>query len=851
MAARVSIRHFLRLGAALWLLALPEGFLAGAGLPDARQQYLQGKYEECITACETAMASGARSEDWPLLLQQAQMTLGRYPDALATVTNALARTRSSVRLRWALYEAWKANGDPAAARRQLEDIDQLAGSRMWAYSDAPNIVALGRTALALGADPRLVLERFFDEARRLAPESRDAVLAAGELALAKQDYALAASTFRAALQKNPDDPDFHYGVARACESSSRPDLVRSLERALQRNPRHVPSLLLLAEHQIDAEDYAGAEVTIDRILEVNPWQPEAWACRSVIHHLHGRKAEEEAARDKALHFAPANPAVDHLIGRKLSQKYRFAEGAEHQRTALGFEGTHLPSLLQLAQDFLRLGYDTQGWQLAKIAHQRDGYDITAFNLVTLHDTLTNYTVLTNDNFIVRMSHREAAVYGDRVLDLLASAAATLTAKYGATLERPVVVELFSNQRDFAVRTFGMPDNPGFLGVCFGHVITANSPSAQSHPVNWEAVLWHEFTHVVTLQLTKNKMPRWLSEGISVFEERQQHPTWGQQFSPRFREMILGDDLRPVGELSGAFLAPKTPIDLEFAYFESSLVVEFLVDRFGLGALREVLADLAADRPIAEALAARTRPMPELETEFATYARARAEAWGPNLDWRRPPVAVSSDRANYWELRHRSQRLLDEQQWAEAIEPLETLVRHLPGQQGADSAYAGLALVHRKLGDTNAEVAALKEWTKHDPETPDAPLRLMELASALGDWEELHRSAERLLAIRPMLPQPHRALAQASEATGKLDEAEAAWTRLLELDPADPAEAHFRLATLLHRRGDPAARRHVLQALEEAPRHREALALLLALQKTAPAPVPDPRPRSAADSLVLP
>ncbi len=835
MASRLSIRHFLGLGAALWLPALPGGFLAAAGLADARQQYLQGKYEECLATCETALAGGARSEEWPLLLQQSQMTLGRYPDALATVTNALARARSSVRLRWALHEAWKANGDPAAARRQLEEIDQLAGARMWAYSDAPNVVTLGRTALALGADPRLVLERFYDAARRAAPELRDAVLAAGDLALAKQDHDLAARTFRAALQKNPDDPDFHYGVARACESSSRPDLVRSLEHALQRNPRHVPSLLLLTEHQIDAEDYAGAEATIDRILEINPWHPEAWACRSVIHHLHGRKEEERAAREKALHFAPANPAVDHLIGRKLSQKYRFAEGAEHQRTALGFDGAHLPSLLQLALDFLRLGYDTQGWQLAKIAHQRDGYDITAFNLVTLHDTLTNYAALTNDQFIVRMNRREAAVYGDRVLDLLTRAATTLTAKYGATLERPVVVELFSNQRDFAVRTFGMPDNPGFLGVCFGHVITANSPAAQSHPVNWEAVLWHEFTHVVTLQLTKNKMPRWLSEGFSVLEERQHHPTWGQQFNPRFREMILGDDLRPIGELSAAFLSPKTPLDLEFAYFESSLVVEFLVERFGLGALREVLADLAADRPIAEALATRTRPLPELEKEFAAYARARAEAWGPDLDWRPPPVAVSSARPNYWELRHRAERLLTEQRWAEAIEPLQTLRQRLPQQQGADSAYAGLALAHRQLGDTNAELAALRQWAEHDTGTPEAPLRLMELASATGDWEELRRNADRLLAIRPMLPQLHRALAQAGEATGRPAEAEAAWTRLLRLDPADPAEAHFHLARLLHQRGDPSARRHLLQALEEAPRHREALALLLTLETTAPAP----------------
>ena len=40
-------------------------------------------------------------------------------------------------------------------------------------------------------------------------------------------------------------------------------------------------------------------------------------------------------------------------------------------------------------------------------------------------------------------------------------------------------EVFAEQKDFAVRTFGMPDNPGYLGVCFGSVITANGPAAGS------------------------------------------------------------------------------------------------------------------------------------------------------------------------------------------------------------------------------------------------------------------------------------------------------------------------------------------------------------------------------------
>ena len=105
--------------------------------------------------------------------------------------------------------------------------------------------------------------------------------------------------------------------------------------------------------------------------------------------------------------------------------------------------------------------------------------------------------------------------------------------------------MFPNQQDFAVRTFGMPGGDGFLGVCFGDVITATSPQPQRR-ANWQATLWHEFAHVVTLNLTNNKMPRWLSEGISVYEELQRDPTWGQKMTPQYRRMILAGEMTPVG-----------------------------------------------------------------------------------------------------------------------------------------------------------------------------------------------------------------------------------------------------------------------------------------------------------------
>jgi hypothetical protein len=481
---------------------------------------------------------------------------------------------------------------------------------------------------------------------------------------------------------------------------------------------------------------------------------------------------------------------------------------------------------------------------------KDEYDVEAYNLSALHDTMAKYATLTNADFVVRMPAAEAAVYGPRVLDLLGRARARLTAKYGVELVRPTYVEIFGDQKDFAVRTFGVPDIGGFLGVCFGRVVTANSAASNSaQPTNWETVLWHEFCHVVTLQLTANRMPRWLSEGISVYEESQADPSWGMHLDPRYRELILGDGLTPVGELSGAFLTPGTPEHLQFAYYESSLVVEFIIGRYGLEPLKAILRDLGDGREINQALAAHTEPLPALERDFTRYARAKAQQLAPGLAWDRPAPALLAPGAeqdladwakahpdNYWALQLRARGLIEAKAWGEAQGVLAHFIALDPTQTGSDSAYRELAAVDRARGDAAGERAALATLAEIDDNAPDACLRLMELAEGAGDWTAVRHWAERFIAVNPLVPAPYHALARAAEARGDRDAAIAADRTQLLLGPQNPAEVHFQLARLLRQARDPGARRQVLQALEDAPRYRDALALLLEIDgAAAPAP----------------
>lgn len=825
----------------VWVLAA-----GGAEATDVRREFKQGNYSLVLSETLTGLRDSPGNIDWQLLRIEVLLATGAAAEADTVISAALRSDPSNLRLRWLSRAVAFANGRPEEAAVRTEEIARLVSGRSSMYRQAADLVIYGRVALLMGADPKDVLERVYAVAQKSDPKLREVYLARGELALEKHDFPLAAKAFEEGLKQIPDDPDLHAGRALAYENGDREAAAAALTAALKVNPRHVASLLQLVDKRIDAEDYEAAAKHLDEIIAVNPVQSDAWAYRAVLAHLRNDVVAEAAARAKALGLWPKNPRVDHLIGKKLSAKYRFAEGASYQRRAREADLTYLPATAQLASDLLRLGEETEGWALARAVHEKDDYDVEAFNLVTLQDTMSKYATLASGDFVIRMAKNEAAIYGPRVVELLTKAKRVLASKYEFEIANPTYVEIFADPKDFAVRTFGMPDVAGFLGVCFGRVVTANSPAAHGgKATNWQAVLWHEFCHVVTLQMTKNKMPRWLSEGISVYEERQASRAWGMRVNPEYRKMILDGDMAQIAGLSASFLAPKSPRHLQFAYLQSSLVVEFIITHHGIDKLRGVLRDLRGGIEINAALAKNVAPLDALEKEFADYAKESAEQMAPKLNFEKPPPELMLPTANAveiaaWESTHpnnswlmmkRVRELTAQKNWAEARTLLDRWVSLFPTAKGADSAYVLLAALLKETGDRTAEREVLTAWTAIDDEAVEAYQRLMELSTEVKDWPAVKRNAERYLAVNPLVSPPWRALALASAESSDTPGAIAAWRTLLQLDAPDPAGAHFQLARLLLKNGETAdARTQTVLALEEAPRFREALAMLLQLSR---------------------
>jgi Tfp pilus assembly protein PilF len=800
---------------------------------------LTGQYEQCVESAGNGII-GRIGEEQAILLVKSLMALGKYEKAAYELDVARLSEPLSLRLLMLGYQVNLYTGNPEKSNDMLNRIYRNATTFQISDWGPTDLVALGEALLLQGSEPKIVLGELYNRALRLDPNCRDAYLASGQLALDKQDYELAATQFRKGIEKFPEDPDMHYGLAKAFYNSDRQAMMESLDKAVLLNPNHAPSLLLIAEHQIDCEDYTNAKTYIDRVTKINPWNPEAWAFRSAMDFINNDSSTSKQNREKALKYWSNNPKVDYLIGLKISQKYLFIDGAAHQRQALTFDKNYQPSKIQLAQDMLRLGQEEEGWKLAEEVYNKDKYNIMAYNLVNLRDHIATFTTLQSDRFIVKMDKREAIAYGDEVITLLEKAEKDLCEKYGAKLENQVIIEYFPDQQDFAVRTFGEPGGDGFLGVCFGNVITANSPKPE-HPSNWKSTLWHEFTHVVTLNITKNKMPRWLSEGISVFEELQKDPSWGQKMTPQYRQMILEGELTPVSELSSAFLSPPTSAHLQFAYFQSMLVVKFIVKNYGYDALKNILNDLANGKDITKAISANTENITKIEAAFDEFAKKQAEELAPNADWEQPEEAqleyfaydpnsltvwLQGHPNSLWALTQYANNLINENKPEQAKEPLNKLIELYPQNVGSDSAYIILSQVYKKLGQTEQEKQILEKFCQYTSDSIYAYTRLMEIATEEKNWKEVVNNCQKYIAVNPLLTSIHLQLSKANEELGQDQPAIDGYKRLLKLDYPDQADLDYRIGRLLEEKNPQEAKKYVLSALAEAPRFRDAQKLLL-------------------------
>jgi tetratricopeptide (TPR) repeat protein len=829
------------LGLLFAAVLLPAAACAQQDGGSAEAALREGRYDDAIRIGTAAVRNDPADRVAARALAQALLDVGRYDDAAAAAENLPLIRGHALRARGRLPEAEAAFSEAAAvegsdrleAEFNLAELLYLRGDREAAMSrfdrfidiynnserlPAQDLTAVGNAVWYLGARESALFQdavMAFDEATREDPTYIEPHIRLGELFVEKYNGAEAGQALSDALALNPNHPRALLAMARARSfDGERGRSMELVDQSLDVNPNLVPARLFLARMLMDTEDFEAAEAELEKALEVDPSSLEALSTIAALHYIRDDQARYEEVRARVRQLNPTYAGLLRTVAEIAAQVRRYSDAAELAQGAVELDPESWPAYAVLGLNQFRLGQIDEAKQTLERSFEGDPYNVWIKNNLDLLDTFEEYEIRSVEG-LEFMLHRDEA---DLLFPYLAAAAteahAELTLRYGDQPRGRVRVELYPRSADFSVRTVGLA-GLGALGVSFGDLVALDSPAArESGSYNWLMTLWHEMAHTAALGVSGNRVPRWLTEGMSVLEERRTQPAWRQQVPPEFLIAYDEGELPPVSRLNEGFIRPETPQHLGLAYQMASLVAEWVEETRGFEGLVQMLHGYRDGRSNDDILRSVLRAEPEeVDEQFDAWLRARADP----------------DRAReFMTFFQNGQQLLQAGNLPQAKQALESAAAIFP-VAGSGSPNALLAQIHLREGNDEAAMAALTVLSDYDENAYGANLELARLREAAGDLAGAAAALERAVWIFPYEFDPHLKLAELSATLDNDEIAVRERRAVVALRPTDMADARYKLAAALFKAGDTeGARTEVLRALEIAPGFTEAQQLLLQL-----------------------
>lgn len=793
------------------------------------------RYDEAIESGQRYAAESSGAAQVALPVGDAFEARGRLDSA--AVWYGHARTGpDSLTARLRLAELQLVRGDEAGARRELDGFIDVYNDSRGSLSSA-ELAAVAEAVRGLGRwEPRLFRDalRAYDAAVAADSSNLDARVALGELFLEKYNGPDAAATLNGVLRVNPRHPRALLAEARRRYADGEGGASALVARALEQAPDLVAARVFRARLELDVEDMDAAEREALRALEVDAGAVDALAVLAAVRHLRGDAAAVSEARRSAAARNPRPVDFYTTMAEVAARNRLYSDAVTFAREGVALDATSARAQALLGTNLLRLGEMRAGREALESAFAGDPYDVWTKNTLDLLDATASYREVATPNFRIVLAEREAELLGPYASALAEEAYARFAERYGWKPDGPVRLELYPRHADFSVRTVGLA-GLGALGVSFGPVVAMDSPAARDPGVfNWGSTLWHEVAHTFTLGASGHRIPRWLSEGLSVWEERQARPGWGPEVSPEFLAAYTGGALPPPSGLTDAFMRPAYPAQLPFAYIEAGLVCELIAEEHGADALPKLVSGYGdgLDTPAVfrEVLGV---SMDQFDRNFDAWLRRKHAAEIAAVDpWRAGDSTAAGPMmsGSYADAMREASGALAAGNDRAARAALERAIPLAPGAGGAESPRRLMAALELRARDTVAAAALLAAHVAVDEDDYEARMQLAELYERTGATDGAASVLASAIWASPYDPRLHERLAELYERSGERSLVVRERRAIVALAPVDEAEARYQLARALHADGDDAgARREVLRALEIAPAFERAQELLLTLR----------------------
>lgn len=440
-----------------------------------------------------------------------------------------------------------------------------------------------------------------------------------------------------ALEFDPESPDALALMASVrLERGNRvTDAEEHIEKALRGNKLQPVALALRAEIFIDNEQYEDALPITAQLIAQNSTDLVAHSLRAAALFLLERPADFEAEKTRTLAINPTYSTFFRTVAERLTVQHHYDEAVALLEQAVALQPKDYYALSELGSGYLRLGADDKGLESLRRAWKGDRYNRRTLNLLNLFEKTipAGYTVVTTDidaakkgqgGLRLRIPKAEESLLLPLLVPMIQAEWKDLTARYEFTPKLPLTLELFSDADDYAIRTVGLPGLAA-LGVTFGQVVTGRSPAQGDF--NWALMVWHELSHVFAIQLSRSRVPRWFTEGLSEWETGHARPEWVRRTHAELYAALRDNTLLSVADLNTGFTRAQDVAHIVVAYHEAAMAIDFLVRRFGFPKIAAALRMFATGKRTPEVLAAITgQSIAALDQAFREDLKQRLAAY---------------------------------------------------------------------------------------------------------------------------------------------------------------------------------------------------------------------------------
>ena len=660
----------------------------------------------------------------------------------------------------------------------------------------------------------------------------------GDLFLEKYNNADAQRTLEEALSINQHSADLYVGYANSLESLTQKESLAN--KALEENPNCVDALNILAQVQILDARYDEAKEILVRALEVNPSYEQSLANLATVYHLRNERESYNQTELKILGINPASSDFYTTLAENCIGRFRYQDAVDFCYKAISNDWRNWHAYGLLGANLLRIGKVDEARRFLERGFRGDPFNLFARNTLELIDEYENFDTLQSEHFELLIHNSESAVLGQPILALAEECYDSLSTRYPYRPVAKIKIEAYNDHDDFAVRISGLP-GISLLGVCFGDVLAIDTPKSQPHnEYNWARTLWHELAHVMAIGISDHRVPRWYTEGLSVYEEMLARPEWRRKMDLELFAALDQDLLLPIEDINQGFTRPKFPEQIMLTYYQSAKWMEFIAERYGFNAITEMLVEFGKGQDLESAFQTVLNQTPkDVEELLLDVLKSERDQYGAVLSNLPPMFGIQKDEQSFsekllgksanpfFENLKKGFELLKDGDLDEAEAKFLKAIEIYPSFTHGGNAYQGLAKIYRERGEKAKLRDILKRYLSITEYGAEEARELAKIYEGEGNPALSEYYFERSMQVEPYDLNTHMRLAELYKAQEDFSSEIDARRAILALNPLDESNAHFQLALSLYNRGRKLdAKREVLKSLEIAPGFREAQKLLL-------------------------